>query len=254
VNPPNQPSDAVRRHARAREHIGNIKDFAGEAIRSLADEPHEIRSHFDTDRRQYIVEWSVPEIAERIATISVMVGEAAYNLRAALDYLINELSFRDSRKRYDSLQFPIEDSPEGFQMRCTGLRKGEQKPNERVWWLRGINQAHIDAIENVQPYRGCQWTKTLRGLSNPDKHRRLTILNERFDPGVPDITVRTGPIYPSDDLYPSETMPGRGYTGVEVKIDLSLYIAFEDGTPVVETLEELKSEVGNFLAEFYPAF
>jgi len=45
----------------------------------------------------------------------------------------------------------------------------------RHTWLKGVNQRHVASIEGYQPYRRCDWTKTLVSLSNPDKHKRLTI-------------------------------------------------------------------------------
>jgi hypothetical protein len=33
-------------------------------------------------------------------------------------------------------------------------------------------------VESFQPYMGVEWTKTLRDISNPDKHRELTVLNK----------------------------------------------------------------------------
>jgi len=41
---------------------------------------------------------------------------------------------------------------------------------------------------------------------------------------------------------------------VKVKVHLAASIAFADGTPVIETLEEIKSEVANTLQHFKPEF
>jgi hypothetical protein len=52
--------------------------------------------------------------------------------------------------------------------------------------LKGINPLHMAAIERLQPYKGCGWTKMLRDLSNPDKHRQF--VNMQF---VADIIIYT---------------------------------------------------------------
>src|SRR5215831_11863276 len=46
--------------------------------------------------------------------ISVLIGEAVYNLRAALDYLVYELAFLDTGSIKDGTQFPIDYSPLRF--------------------------------------------------------------------------------------------------------------------------------------------
>jgi hypothetical protein len=86
--------------------------------------------------------------------------------------IVFELARHDSGGiEQDGTQFIIED-----------VKSDPLKPNRGFdarskRHLRGLNQAHIDAIESFQPYRGVEWTKTLRDISNPDKHRKLTLLS-----------------------------------------------------------------------------
>src|SRR5262249_34225904 len=91
---------------------------------------------------------------------SILVGEVCYNLRAALDYLVFDLARRDSGAEQEQTQFLIEDNTDKFQ----------KKVPRR---LKGLTPAHVAAIEVLQPYNGCEWTRQLRELSNPDKHRTL---------------------------------------------------------------------------------
>jgi hypothetical protein len=93
--------------------------------------------------------------------ISILVGEAIYNLRAALDYLAFELARVDSGNVQESTQFLICDSQKDF-------------TKEHPKRLKGVNAAHVAFIEGLQPYNGVKWAGRLRQLSNPDKHRHLT--------------------------------------------------------------------------------
>jgi hypothetical protein len=73
-----------------------------------------------------------------------------------------KLARLDTGKPQDGTQFPIEDKPKAF--------KHRQKRGS----LKGLNERHVAKIEALQPYNGCDWTKTLRDISNPDKHRNIT--------------------------------------------------------------------------------
>ena len=106
-----------------------------------------------------------PRFTEPI--ISIITGEIIYNLRAALDYLIYELACFDSKQVAEGTQFPIEDSEETFNKARIG--KIDDKRRKGVY-LRGVNDVHVAAIKQLQPCDGCQWTRYLRTISNPDKH------------------------------------------------------------------------------------
>lgn len=91
---------------------------------------------------------------------SILTGEAIYNLRSALDYLVYELAIADSGVVPRGTQFPIADSADGFRRR-------------RSNYLKGLSEEHKDAIG---AYSGADWAKILRDISNPDKHRALTVI------------------------------------------------------------------------------
>jgi hypothetical protein len=171
---------------------------------------------------------------------SVLVGEICYNLRAAMDYLVYELAILDSGSIVDGTQFPIEGKKKGFAFRQNG------------GWLNGLNSPHVAAIEALQPYRGCDWTKILRDLSNPDKHRRL-----HYNQG--DFMLE---VYPAADRLRFLNLPGTvssardPVTGkeVHVQINLTLDIQFSDGTPVIQTLQKIQAGVADTLEAFKPEF
>jgi hypothetical protein len=174
-------------------------------------------------------------------SFSILLGEICYNLRSALDYMIDELATLDSGLVVEGTQFPIEDKRKGFKWRIKG------------GWLNGLNETHIAAIETLQPYRGCKWTAVLRDLSNPDKHRALVPTNADHE-----LTIH---VVDGDHLDDFTDMPGAirstvtaDGSEVYVKAVLTTSIQFPDGTPVIETLEEIKSQVARVLQAFKPDF
>jgi hypothetical protein len=85
-------------------------------------------------------------------SIGIRIGEVCYNLRSALDYLIFELAKLDSCAEQSGTQFPIIDAKEDFEGRGKRIFL-----KEGINLLKGINLAHVAAIEQLQPCNGCQW-------------------------------------------------------------------------------------------------
>jgi len=177
---------------------------------------------------------------------AVIVGEVIYNLRAALDYLIYELAWHDSGSEKHGTQFLIEkervnrkDPDRGFLPRSKTC-------------LAGLHQHHIDAIETLQPYKGCTWTKTLKSISNPDKHRRLTAVGGTVEA----TTVVEHGIRGSLDDRSGQILRGVAASDTDTHIDLqyALKVTLPDGTDIVKPLEILKREVRATLDAFQPEF
>ena len=85
-------------------------------------------------------------------------------------------------------QFPIEDSPARFEARITGRHPESGKAVPQT--LCKVPAGALRIIRTLQPFAGCQWTRQLRDLSNPDKHRELSALSStgEFVPvGQPEI-------------------------------------------------------------------
>src|SRR5439155_16628984 len=96
---------------------------------------------------------------------------------------------------------------------------------------RGINARHIAGIERLQPYKRCDWTRALRDLSNKDKHRELPKLGGSSDlvfyvQGEPEFS-RPLPVFRAPHPLTGKV--------VDMKFDFQTTIAFDDGTPVIET-------------------
>lgn len=109
-----------------------------------------------------------PEIPD---TVAVVLGEAIYNFRAALDYAVGQVSLNQTpawpvgRPRRN--QFPIESTPTGFRAR-------------RQTFLAGVGDGVASYIEGLQPYSNCDWTRRLADLSNLDKHNQLVDVLQAF--------------------------------------------------------------------------
>lgn len=170
--------------------------------------------------------------------IGILIGEIAYNLRSALDYLIFELATHDSGSPKEMTQFPIVNSAHDF--------------NHRIpTWLNGVNAAHVTMIERLQPYNGCNWTKRLRDISNPDKHRHLIGI---FVPTeIKMYTVANDPYFP-DANRPIRRANHPVHGEMDMQIAVIATIRFADQTAVSQTLNEIKTQVANTLVDFKPEF
>jgi len=153
-----------------------------------------------------------------------IIGEVIQSLRKVLDYLVYELACFDSKSIKEKTQFVIVDFPKKF--------------SDNLWRLDGLIPEHIAMFERLQPYKGCHWTKLIRDLSNPDKHKTLTAIKH--------------PIALSLDPSNTEAM----LSGKNVSMDsyASIKITFSNGTPVIEGLEQLVLDVTQTLHSFYFEF
>ena len=158
---------------------------------------------------------------------SVLVGEAIYNLRAALDYLTFELARLDSASEKKGTQFPICSSPDVFQ---NGVKRG---------YLRGIKASHRAVIEGLQPYNGGRWLEQLAELSNPDKHRELITTTTQ--------NMGTFTMAPQPEAVP-------GVKHIVVEMQFARCIAFTDRTPVIPTLADLLAQVTDTVDQFKAEF
>jgi len=145
--------------------------------------------------------------------ITVMADETVHNLRASLDHLVYQLSALDSGNHHPAARFPICDTLEQFRTEATTA-------------LHGIDAAHIERLDAVQPYRGVQWTRRLLELTDINRQRTLVLVAPDSDAGAP--------------FYAST--------------ESTRILAFADGSPVVTTLGDLAREVSQLLESFNPDF
>jgi hypothetical protein len=179
--------------------------------------------------------------------ISVLAGESIQALRRALDYLIFELAYLDSGRIQDGTQFPIDQAKYKFWQRLTRVKGGPAA------CLLGVSRKHATVIERCQPYEGTQWTKALQTISNPDKHRHLTVARTHE-------STRIFAHRPAKDrtqirrLYNGFTARWPAMDDVDVKLQITLSICLDDGTRVVDTLNEIRTNVLHMVEEFRPCF
>ncbi len=226
---------SYERVRRAREHL---IDLNVEISRTFQRQEDAAIAYFDPNPPYPLCAKLPPETFGDMR-VGVLVGEICYNLRAALDYLVFQLARFDSGIEQKGTQFPIEDTPKGFRHR------------QKRGWLNGINPRHVAAIEGLQPYKGCDWTATLRDFSNPDKHQKLVGITGHL--GITAHDSRNNPRF-GTTLGMVRRTPHPIDGEVEVKLFFAHAVQFSDGTPIMETLEELCSQVSETLNAFKPEF
>jgi len=170
--------------------------------------------------------------------LGTLIGEACYNFRCVLDYLVYALAKLDSGSPQKNTQFPIMDRMEQFNGRGKTM-------------LCGINIAHITAIEQLQPYMGCNWTKRLAAISNMDKHRHLVTSR-----GSTQITVHSSLEKDLTNILGVKRTATHPLAGKEVDVKVHVFgqITLDDGTPVIEKIKEIKAGVVDTLGSFEPDF
>src|SRR5205807_810975 len=119
------------------------------------------------------------------------------------------------------------DTQAGFASRVVGKNaKGKQVAR----YLKGVPPTAVTMISALQPYAGCTWTKDLRELSNPDKHRHLAALRSHMD-----ATIKRSEVTSFD--------PETGKGALGIYYDAEVEVFFADDRPVLETLQMLCIEV-----------
>ena len=229
------------RHDRAGEHLADI----GGLVETLRAEHKIVLRQGDSDPPEQAE--IPPHIGDQL---SVRIGEHIYNLRATLDYLVYELSGHKSQT-----QFPIEKDCDGFNSRKTGRDAAGKKVAHH---LGGVSTTHCDLIETVQPYRlkarkahdRANWTGLLQSLSNEDKHRRLVPLNGITGQPITRSTVIDVPsgIVLTNNPSGSRIILPPTTSYVEINVDFPVEVALKKGLPAYQTLEELQTQVRDFLA------
>jgi hypothetical protein len=235
---------ASQRVDRAEEHLADLQrrtdGFRQDYIES-------VQFYFEPDPPYRAYERHPHVLPSPRPIVSIVLGEICYNLRSSLDYLIFELAKFDSGAAQENTQFPIDDTPKKF---------AGHIPSR----LKGVSLAHVAMIEELQPYKGCAWTKTLREISNPDKHRMLTSHGQTHIVEI----VREGkaPILAHNI---SAKRRAKRPDGVEVEVELIASIdilvplatqrlAMRMGFPIEEVCENLIAKVRDLLDAFKPEF
>lgn len=229
---------SFEREWRAGEHLVELE---GEIANVFRRQAYNVPFDLDPNPPHGAINVRLPPETFFGMRIGILVGEVCYNLRSALDYLIFELAKLDSGIEQGGTQFPIMDAKKDFD--------GRGKSS----FLKGVNASHVAAIERLQPYMGCDWTRQLRDFSNEDKHRQFVVAG-----GGTMIHVWSGL---STDLSKIRGMTfdrkaHHPLTGaeVDVKVHVAGTVTFDDGSPILETLQEIKRNVARSLNAFKAEF
>lgn len=220
---------ADRRVARAHEHVAELKAQV-DAMNSGSN--YKVTATPDPDQ-PHIFRFEGTGMPTPSPKWTVLVGETIYNLRAALDYLVYELAWLDSGQRQRDTQFPVDQRLKTFANRQQRASVRDQRPS----FLKGLSPSHIDRIRKLQPFAGCTWTRELRDLSNPDKHREVhssaVQVKTQFD-------------------KQTHTDPETGWERVEITVGdpHEFAVQLEDGRLIVPTLERLVLQVSHTIASF----
>ena len=177
--------DAARiRLRRGGEHVKTLATLEAEVCDGfLRTIEHELPDRIPAEQFMSVFESLnvKPEIPD---TVAIVLGEAVYNFRAALDYAVGQVSLKQTptwpKKQPRRNQFPIETTPAGFSAR-------------RHTFLAGVGDGAASYIEGLQPYTNCEWTRRLADLSNLDKHNRLVDVLQAFAISFDDSEVRRVP-------------------------------------------------------------
>lgn len=162
-------TSAQRKLARGIEHVETLRREAGafqdgDAYTFRVE--RETRAAHEVDYRCFAIgRKAVPD------HWALLAGEAAQNLRSALDHAV----FAATSQPSDEIQFPISRSAAGF----TSRRSKNM--------VKGITESVRAAIERAQPYNRLPQNPDLdrlwqlRFLSNLDKHKALAVVVSAVD-------------------------------------------------------------------------
>jgi hypothetical protein len=231
---PHALNPCFERVVRAGEHLADLRHRLLEALLKQEDS---IVCYFDPNP-PHALKAAAPDFPLPPMRIGVLIGEVCYNLRSALDYLVFELFKLDSGKAQEFTQFPMAGSPDKFRSWAKVARS------------KGLDSAHITELKSLQPYKGCDWTKILRDLSNMDKHREFANIGGSFGANA---FARGDPRF--DRLSsPVRRTPHPVHGEMDVKVDFTGHILFVDEMAIVETLEIVKLGVAETLEAFKSDF
>jgi len=240
---------AILRFKRFEEHLEDVITEIGKFESACANEISKYGGKIPTAIKYPAIPTMLP----------LIVSDAIQNLRMALDYIVYELAIKDSGQPQVGTQFLIEDCKGSSKkaIPChtcgrVGTKHGFDGRRERC--LPKLSSNHIGMIESYQPYKGVFWTKTLRDISNRDKHRTITLLSTAGR------SITFWEAQPGGQGFPSPNVQGQSSTvdlsNVEVNAGNTFAIEMPDGSKVslMATLHNLQTEVLGAIERFAPEF
>ena len=240
--------DTAAKVARANVHVQTLED---EIARVFNPDAYVISHEVDIERGEQRFRL-MRHIAPPSLDWSLLIGDALYNFRSALDHIVYQLVIANSEEPTRRNAFPVFIEPK--------LYKTESRSK-----LQGVCPDAIAVIDRLQPCNGGRdalWE--LEELGNKDKHRRLHLVTVSMEKGALDV-----PMTSIDDV---EFIP---YVGpvedgtvlltvrphdVEVKFNPTFTIAFDEPevvlpiTDVIYALKRIHNAVEHARHSFYKVY
>lgn len=179
---------------RAKRHFQELRQ---EVESFFKTNPYKVGTKRDPQTRRLI--YYVVSVAPTPKTIPSIAGDLLHNLRSALDNLAYQLfrvgSGNTATARH--VYFPIYDDEAKYR-------------SDRMGKVRGMEQAAIDAIDAVRPFKaGNDLLWKLHTLDNIDKHRTLITAGSAFRAMdlTPSLIQTAEGIFPPEHLEVMRKMP-----------------------------------------------
>lgn len=156
---PKQLENAWTRLYRAKENYSSLND---EVMKFMYEYFKGMIKGWNSEKRCFSVQLHHPNDSVMAGRSKALVVNIIEDLRAALDYMVFELSALNTPSLNEKTpQFVIADTKERF----------DKESKSRLSYL--TDEQKTKFIENVQPFNGNSILGILRDLSRESKHRRL---------------------------------------------------------------------------------
>ena len=122
---------------------------------------------------QLLFEGTSEELSRITTRATILASEALHHIRTALDYVAYNIAWLDAGVPNQDTQFLLVDTRAEWLKAARGRR------------LQGVSSEHLVWMEEVQPFRSVAWSRSLRRLSNTDKHRVAVDLRPYYEVRFP---------------------------------------------------------------------
>ena len=164
---PEQLADAWTRLYRAKENYDALVD---EAMNFLYEYVKGMVKGWDPEGGGFVLQLRDGQASILTGRPRALVVDIVEDLRAALDYMVFELSVLNAPDLNEQApQFVISDTKEDFDQKC----------KRRLRYL--TEEQKIEFIEKLQPFNGNSILGILRDVSDRSKHRRLLAVRDNSD-------------------------------------------------------------------------
>ena len=164
---PEQLADAWTRLYRVKE---NYDALVGETMKFLYEYVAGMAKGWDPEKESFVLRLRDEQASILTGRPRALVVDIVEDLRAALDYMVFELSALNAPDLNEQApQFVISDTKEDF----------DQKSKRRLRYL--TEEQKTGFIEKLQPFNGNPMLGILRDVSGRSKHRRLLAVRGNAD-------------------------------------------------------------------------